>query len=234
MPQVQNETDLPGGLRPITTSSSVVQGLLLSGGVVGPVLFNATYLIEGATRPNYDAWRQPMSALSLGDGGWIQVANFIVFGLLIGCFAIGLRAALVRGVSAIWAPLLQGLVALGLVIDGAFVQDPQGYPPELPIPTMSTIHQLIHLFGTIFTLIALVVWCFVIARRFKVEPLWRGWATYSVATGIFMIVSLAIFGVAMTHNGPAGLCERLAVIAPSILIVWFAARLLTGTARMTY
>ncbi len=97
--------------------------------MVGPALFNATYLIEGATRPDYDAWRQPMSALSLGDGGWIQIANFIVFGLLIGCFAVGLRTDLVRGVSAIWAPLLQGLVALGLIIDGAFVQDSQGYPP---------------------------------------------------------------------------------------------------------
>ncbi len=48
----------------------------------GSVLFNATFLIDGAFRPGYGTLRQPMSALSLGHGGWVQVTNFIVFGAL--------------------------------------------------------------------------------------------------------------------------------------------------------
>ncbi len=52
--------------------------------MVGPIIFNAAYLVEGATHPGYDALRQPISALSLRPGGWMQMANFVVFGLLIG------------------------------------------------------------------------------------------------------------------------------------------------------
>lgn len=78
MTQIQSEA----APRHIATAPSVVHRLLLTCGVVEPVLFNGAYLVEGATRPVYDAWRQAASALSLGDGGWMQIANFIVFGLL--------------------------------------------------------------------------------------------------------------------------------------------------------
>jgi Protein of unknown function (DUF998) len=229
MTQIQNEV----APRHIVTSPAVVDRLLLTCGVVGPVLFNGAYLVEGATRPGYEAWRQAVSALSLGDGGWMQITNFIVFGLLIGCFAAGLRAALVPGVGATWAPLLQGLVALGLVVAGVFVQDPTpGYPPGALVTTPS-VHGLVHLFATILTLTARAAWCFVMARRFAREPLWRGWATYSIATGILMMVFLAAFGMAMADSGPAGLFERLALIVTSLLTALLAVRLLAGKGRVS-
>ncbi|HEY5003880.1 MAG TPA: DUF998 domain-containing protein [Ktedonobacteraceae bacterium] len=55
--------------------------LWLTYGVAGIVLFPIIYLIEGATRPSYNAWQQAISALSLGPGGWIQQADFAHFGL---------------------------------------------------------------------------------------------------------------------------------------------------------
>ncbi len=63
----------------LSASPSMPRGLLLwlTFGLVGAVLFTIVYLIEGAMRPGYDAWRYPISALSLGPGGWIQQANFI-------------------------------------------------------------------------------------------------------------------------------------------------------------
>jgi hypothetical protein len=42
--------------------------LWLSVGVAAAVLFTLIYLIEGMTRPGYNAWQQPVSALSLGPG----------------------------------------------------------------------------------------------------------------------------------------------------------------------
>ena len=48
------------------------------GGVLGPVLFIAVFLVEGATRPGYSAWHNHVSLLATGDGGWMQVANFLV------------------------------------------------------------------------------------------------------------------------------------------------------------
>src|SRR5690348_7289944 len=86
-------------------SESVIQRLLLACGVVGPILFTTTYLIEGALHPGYDLVRQPISDLELVTNGWTQSANFILFGLLIACFAFGLRKELVRGVGVIWIPL---------------------------------------------------------------------------------------------------------------------------------
>lgn len=77
---------------PGAASGSSAQRLLLGCGLAGPVLFIGTFLIEGATRPGYDAWRQAVSALGLGPGGGVQRADFIVFGLLIGL----LRAACAR------------------------------------------------------------------------------------------------------------------------------------------
>jgi Protein of unknown function (DUF998) len=80
---------------------SLVQRLLLLCGVVGPVLFIVSYLIEGAIHPGYDLLRQTISELEILTNRWMQVANFIVFGLLIACFAIGLRNALGRGRAVI-------------------------------------------------------------------------------------------------------------------------------------
>jgi len=52
-------------------------------GVAGAVLFTTIYLIEGMTRPDYNALQQPISALSLGPGGWLQQANFILYACLL-------------------------------------------------------------------------------------------------------------------------------------------------------
>ena len=75
-----DQSDMPSswekGLR-----SPLTFGLVSCGGI-GAFLFTVTYLIEGFTRPGYDAWQQPISALSLGPGGWVQQVNFVVFGVL--------------------------------------------------------------------------------------------------------------------------------------------------------
>ena len=64
---------------------------LLTGGVVGPLLFILVFLIEGATRPGYSAWLTDVSHLELSSQGWEQIANFLVCGSLIVGLAVGLR-----------------------------------------------------------------------------------------------------------------------------------------------
>jgi len=194
---------------------SGVARALLGCGVVGPALFISTYLIAGATRPGYDAWRQAVSALGLGPSGWVQSVNFIVFGLLIGCFTVGLRAALARGAVAIWAPLLQGVIALGLLLDGLF---PDG-----------ALHQL----GDSMIFTAFPLCSFVLAARFARVPRWRGWAAYAVASGLLFWAALVAFQVATAHAGPAGLFERLATLVSALWTVVLATRLRDGTGRVS-
>lgn len=67
---------------------------LLYAGVIGPLLFIVVFLFEGATRPGYNAWRMFVSQLATGPGGWVQVANFLVFGSLMLVFALGLRLSI--------------------------------------------------------------------------------------------------------------------------------------------
>lgn len=69
----------------------------LTVGVAGAVLFTTTYVIEGATRPGYDGWQQAISALSLGPGGWLQQANFVVLGVCTLCMAVAWRTVLTGG-----------------------------------------------------------------------------------------------------------------------------------------
>ena len=69
--------------------------MLLAMGVVGPPLFVAIAFVEGVTRGAYDPVRLPIGLLALGDLGWMQVANFLVFGILTFGFAVGLRRATV-------------------------------------------------------------------------------------------------------------------------------------------
>ena len=75
--------------------------LLLLGTAAGP-LFITVWLIQALTRDGFDPTRHPMSLLSLGAGGWVQIANFVVVGLLLIGFALGVRRALHPGRADIW------------------------------------------------------------------------------------------------------------------------------------
>jgi hypothetical membrane protein len=200
--------------------------MLLLCGVVGPPLFVATFLIEGATRPGYSWYRNYVSSLATGDGGWIQIANFLVWGTLAAAFATGvMRAGLVVPGGLLF------LYAAGLLVAGVFVTDPGlGYPPSAPLE--HTTHGMIHgLAGlAVFTLNAVVA--FVVARHYFRSPESRRWAIYSLATGLLIVV-LFIASTAVSvqdelgnsPNGPTGLLQRISIIAGWTWISAFAYRL---------
>ena len=191
---------------------------LLWAGFVGPILFVGVFLVEGVTRPGYDSVRQFVSLLVLGDGGWLQVANFVVGGLLVAGFGVGLRRAWADGRGARWAPRLVVLVGFSLVVCGVFVADPAlGYPPGAPagLPLETSWHAGIHYLGALGVFVGLPVAAAVAARHAPTERA-RTWAVYSLASGGIMLLGwLATFVLA----GPdgtlaiAGLLQRIAVVA---------------------
>src|SRR5439155_26456703 len=103
---------------------SVVTRFLIAGGAIGSLLFMIVLLIEGATRPGYSAWHNYGSSLSLGDQGWMQIANFLVCGLLILGFAIGLRQVFQTGRGSVWGPILFGVFGASFIVACFFVPDP--------------------------------------------------------------------------------------------------------------
>src|SRR5215469_14908484 len=161
--------------------------LLLAAGTAGGLVFTGVYVAEGATRAGYRTMAQPISALSLGPGGWVQQLNFIVFGVLVCASAAGWRAALAPGRGAVAFPVLRVIAGVGLVMDGLFSQDPTGgYPPGSRAGA-PTVHGQVHTLFAMITITALAAGCFVLARRFVAQPGWRGWAVVAVAAGVATI-----------------------------------------------
>lgn len=213
--------------------SPTVPRLLVIGGAIGSLLFILGILVEGATRPGYDSWRMAASALSLGDQGWVQIANFVISGLLILGFALGVRRSLGGGRGVVWGPILLAVAGVGLILAGIFVTDPAfGYPPGTPDgPTLHTsLHGSLHFFiGGLAFFIGVSAACFVFARRFAGDPSWRGWAAPSVVAGVVVLIFLLAYAAVaalVPGGGLAGLLERVSIFTGLIWVALFAFRLL--------
>ncbi|MEP7105859.1 MAG: DUF998 domain-containing protein, partial [Chloroflexota bacterium] len=142
----------------------------------GP-FYVAVVLGQALTRPGFDLARDDASLLSNGGLGWIQIANFVLTGLMVIACAIGMRRALGGGQGVTWGPALLALYGLGLVGAGIFVADPMnGFPPGTPSgrPATISVHGILHLVSAAVGFLGLVAACVVLARRFASERR-RGW-----------------------------------------------------------
>jgi hypothetical protein len=182
---------------------------LLTGGVIGPVLFIVVFLVEGWTRPDYDPLGMFVSLLSLTDDGWQQIANFVVSGALILGGASGLRMVLRDGPGCRWGPILIGLAGVCLIVGGVFVSDPaRGYPPGAPFvtPTFSW-HGGVHFLAAVVLFAALPAAMLVLARRFEGEG--SRWALYSRASALGV---LAFFFGEFAFTSITGLLQRISIM----------------------
>jgi hypothetical protein len=156
--------------------------LLLVGAVVATPLFVALWALQAFTREGFRPTFHPMSLLSLGEGGWVQILNFVVTGLLIAGGGIGLGRALTRGRLTRWATVLIALMGVGLIVAGVFVTDAgAGFPAGAPAgaPEMSW-HGALHQAGFLITQLAFVAAAVVLAVRFGRRRQW-GWMTATIA-----------------------------------------------------
>jgi hypothetical protein len=168
---------------------------LLACGVVAGPLFIVVGLLQAFTREGFDLRRHPISLLSNGGLGWIQITSFVVSGLLFLALAVGIRQALHPGRGGGWGPVLVGLVGVGMIAAGFFVADPaDGFPPGTPAGRPATLssHGALHFVAAGAAFLSLIAACFVVARR-SAALRQRGWAAYSVATGVvFLAAWLAV------------------------------------------
>ena len=196
--------------------------LLICGALAGP-LFIIAWFIEGLNRDGYNPMRHPISALSLGEFGWTQIANFIVTGILTLVLAFGLRTAFQRGRGKTWIFILITIVGLGFLGTGLFATDPlNGYPPGTPaILLPPTLIGLLHVLFASFVF-GLPIACFVMARHFDDQGE-HNWAIYSKITAVaFIIVYLLAMAGFLQLPGLvnyAGLLQRISVV---IGLTWMA------------
>jgi Protein of unknown function (DUF998) len=168
-------------------------------GMVGPVLFAATLLALSAIQYGFMleiGWRplaEPAGAwpsgLALGPYGWIQIANFILSGVLLMLFAAGLHLETKNGRGS-WMGSASLFVAGAAMALMGFDTDPiRRTGPRTP-------HGLIHDLAFVFFVVALLAALFFLWWRFREDALWREHARYTLATGVISTLLLLLPGVA--------------------------------------
>jgi hypothetical protein len=178
--------------------------LLLACGIIAGPIYILVGLAQILVRDGFDVTRHPLSLMSNGDLGWIQIMNFVLTGILVVLGAMGLRRALPADKRWRRAVLFIGLYGVCVIGGGVFVADPAlGFPPGTPdgYPETMSWHGLLHFVFGQLGFLALIIASFIFARFFAAAGL-RGWAAYSAFTGSFflaaIVASIAVMGAAWT------------------------------------
>jgi hypothetical membrane protein len=197
------ETIMPG-VRAVSRDRA-----LLAGGVLAGPVFVGSALLQGLTRDGFDFRRHPVSVLSNGDLGWIQIATFLATGLLCVGAALALRRTPPTGSA--WLPRPLALYGLGLMAAGVFSADPaDGFPAGTPRGAgQISWHGGLHFLAGAVAFVPLIVATVLVGRR-AVRRGERARASYSLVTGAFFAaawialmvrpgpVAMVAFGLAVT------------------------------------
>lgn len=197
-------------------------------GVIAPLLFVIIFMLEPFLHPGYNSLSMFVSELSLGSYGWIQILNFIIFGILLIIFS--------REVASIFSarnlprtgPVLLVIIGISYLLSGPFVTD-----PGTIFAAQKSIHGIIHgIFGAIvFTLMPIVCFVFLISFRSdeKLSPF--QWITLVFTIVITMAVVLLTIAsklpiTAAIFSEWLGVIQRAAIIPFMLWVSLFALKLL--------
>jgi uncharacterized membrane protein YidH (DUF202 family) len=186
-----------GARRINRTKQPVVTLAAAWAGMIGPVLFAAVlaaltalqyeFMVGIGWRPIQDPAGAWPSGLALGPQGRVMNAAFVLSGVLLIFFSIGLGRAMGAGSRVGPALLFLSGFAMALL---AFETDPiDRTGPRTP-------HGLVHDTAFVVFAVALLLALFVLWRRMGRDPAWRPHARYTLATAIICAVCLVIPGLA--------------------------------------
>jgi len=183
--------------------------------MLGPLFFFAIATVEGSLRPEYDAVAEPISALARGPRGWVQMTNFGLLGVSFFSFAVVLRKTFERGVAGAVAPAVFTLMTCGVLLAGAFVMDAPGAPP--------TLAGRIHGIAGFLVFPWIPIAAFLVAPRFRRDPRWRSYFTYTLVTGFYCLATLVFFllFVGPPDAGPRAFPGIVGLVQRLILLPFF-------------
>jgi hypothetical protein len=168
-------------------------------GMMGPALFGTVLLALSALeydfmlgigwRPVADPAGAWPSGLALGPYGLAQVANFVVSGLVLAFFALGLHLGTRDRHGSPLGPAFLFVAGTAMSLMGFETDSIRRVGPR-------SLHGLIHDAAFVIFVICFVAAVFSLWRRFEADPRWRGHARYTLATGILAVLLLLLPGVA--------------------------------------
>ena len=200
-----------GGAGHVLERRSMI-ALLAAAGIAGPIIFTVVALMQSLLRPDHSLVTHPISALAAGPSGWVQNVNFLLFGLLMIAYAIGLhlgvRPSRWGGVGVAFL-VLSGI---GLMWGGVF--------PATDATGAFNEDRLLHIPGFIMTFLGGGIGLIVMSRRMTRDPRWQSFDTYALVTGIAMLVLILVGGGLVRPPG-APLHAWLGLFQWVLLTVWF-------------
>ncbi|MCM6773893.1 DUF998 domain-containing protein [Nocardia sp. CDC159] len=164
---------------------------------VGASLFIGAGIAQGLTRDGFDMVKHPLSLLSTGEWGWINIANFVVSGLLYLAGAYGIGRVLHGQPGGVWGPRWLALNGIGLIAGGLFVADPSfGFPagaPPLEPDTMSW-HGMLHGVAPMVGAVGFIGAAVVFAWRWR-----RAGRSGSAALTVVMLIGYLVLAAMPTN-----------------------------------
>ncbi len=187
-------------------------------GIVGTVFFVAVFMVEGWLREDFDAFRMYISELALGPRGWIQITNFIIFGILLLFFTISIVGKFKGIKGSRIGPILIAIIGINFIISGIFVIDPSAE---------KSLEGIIHNVSSTIIFLLASVSCFIFFHLFRENSKWRSLSWWTLTVGI-TIMALVVF---MELDGTSlsiwpGLIQRIAAVIGLLWIFTFALHLL--------
>lgn len=197
-------------------------------GMIGPILFMVIFTLEGWLRPGYDPLGMYISELSLGPRGWIQIFNFIIFGILFLIFAHGISIEFANGKASRSGSIILKIIAISFLVSGPLVTD-----PVTTLPDQMSWHGILHnIFGAIVFSLSPIS-CFVFLRRFREDPEWKSLKWFTQVAGIITTIAVVIMSIGTKNvsaelnafNEWVGLFQRIVIITYLSWLFIFALKL---------
>jgi hypothetical membrane protein len=199
------------GGTPEAKQTRLVRRLALAG-IIGPVVFLTLIVVQGFLVRDYSHLRLPISALAAWPTGWIQVLNFHCFGALTIVFAHALHRAVRPTRAGFIGFALLALSGVGLIVDGIFSWQMVDGVPRETAP---------HVVGAVIVFVGTGLGLTWFSRRLVADPQWRDLATYTMVSGVAVVVLFVMAGLLAIREGTplhswAGLIQRV------VFGVWFS------------
>jgi hypothetical membrane protein len=192
-------------------------------GLLGASLFAVSLVFLHWARTDVDWTRHYVSQFANERLGWVFVSGALVHGLGNLVLGLGLHRSLDRSPRSVWAVLLFGLAAAGIVVAAIFQIDPPG---QAPTPA-GLIHRAVASATFPVELVAL----FLFSAAFAGQPRWRERRGTSFALATIAAVASAGFLLAFILNRVPGLAERLALASFLAWELWVARQLVRPLVR---
>ena len=185
---------------------------LAATGIAAPGIFTVVALVHSLLRPDHSLVALPISALAVGPSGWVQNMNFIISGVLISAYPIGLHLGVRRTRWGMLGPAILVLSGLGVVLAGVF--------PAVDASGAFSNDQVGHTVAVFMTFLGAGIGLISLSRRLAGDPSWGNLAPYTLATGIAIVVLFFAFG-ALAEEPGAPLHPWMGLFQWVMLVLWF-------------